>query len=718
MTFGGHMLNPFKKKPRQSFVNAPATAPAAEMTDVAASAFGETRRDPFAWLRDDNWQEVLKDPSALSPAIRAHLEAENAYYNQGVKHLGDLRDAVFSEMRGRIKEDDSEPPQPDGPFEYYTRFRDGGEHPIFARRPRGGGSESILYDGDAEKGDTDFFYVAGVRHSPDHKYVAYAVDRVGSEYLDIRVRDAQTGEEFDETVPNADGDVVWSKDARSLFYVERDDQQRPKRVRRHTLGAEPASDELIYEEPDDSYFLSISKSQSGDYLFITSSKSTSSEVRFLRADAAAGEAPALIAPREDDLLYFAEHKGDEFLLQTNADGAIDFKIARAPISAPGRENWRDFLPVRDGVFLRSFAPLKDYFVRLETENALPRIVISDWERKRERTLKFDEAAYALAMDGGFEFDAKTIRISYESPSTPEEIYDVDLKTDKRTLVKRQEIPSGHDPADYEVERFTLMMRDGAEAPVTILKSKATEFDKGAPLFLYGYGAYGLSIPAAFNAKILSLVDRGVIYAIAHVRGGADKGRRWYLDGKLEKKENSFDDFIDVAKGLHDSGRSSPERTVIFGGSAGGLLVGAALNRAPDRFAGAIGAVPFVDVLNTISDEDLPLTPPEWSEWGDPIRDEVAFRRIAGYSPYDNIQKGAVYPPILATGGIADYRVTYWEPAKWIARLRAEAKGGPFFLRMDMGAGHGGSAARFERLKEYAEYYAFALEVFGLTEMKA
>jgi len=340
------------------------------------------------------------------------------------------------------------------------------------------------------------------------------------------------------------------------------------------------------------------------------------------------------------------------------------------------------------------------------------VVIADWKRKKERVLNFDGEAYALDLSAGFEFDPEPVRITYESPSTPAETYDIDLHADARTLVKRQEIPSGHEPSDYVVERLDQKMADGARVPVTVLRRRDVKFNKAAPLFLYGYGAYGISIPASFNPKALSLVDRGAVYAIAHIRGGADKGRGWYLDGKLENKPNTFSDFVGVAKGLHDSGKSAPDRTVIFGGSAGGLLVGAAVNAEPTRFAGVIGAVPVVDVLNTISDADLPLTPPEWSEWGDPIRDKSAYALIKSYSPYDNVSPDKDYPPILATGGIADYRVTYWEPAKWIARLRAEAKGGPFFLRMDMSAGHGGSAARFERLKEYAEYYAFALAIFG------
>ncbi|MBI1392137.1 MAG: prolyl oligopeptidase family serine peptidase [Alphaproteobacteria bacterium] len=709
------MLRLFGRGPRGAFAANRLTPPVAAKRTAVAELFGQRRTDPYAWLRDEDWRKVLRDPGALATEIRAHLEAENAYYDEGVRHLGQLRDALFEEMKGRIKEDDSSPPQPDGPYAYYTRFREGGEHPIFARRPRDGGAEQLLFDGDKEKGDAEFFNVAAVIHSPDHAKIAYAVDRIGSEYFDVRIRDVSSAAEAPESILNTDGYVVWSADSGSFLYVERDDNQRPKRVRRHVLGADPSADEVVYEESDDAYFLSIDISQSREFIFIVSSNGTSSEVRFVRSDAAAGAAPLLIEPRRADVIYYAEHHDDSFYIQTNDDDAIDFKIVKAPVIAPGRENWVDWLPARAGVFLRTFVALKDFVVRLETKDALPRIVISDWSRRKERTLKFDEAAYALSIDGGYEFDSGVIRVAYASPATPQEVMDVNLRTNARTTVKVQEIPSGHNPDDYVVERMTLPMRDGAETPVTILRRKSTKFNARAPMFLYGYGAYGISIPADFNARSLSLVDRGVVYVTAHVRGGADKGRGWYLDGKLENKQNSFNDFVDVAAELHRQGKSAPARTVIFGGSAGGLLVGAAVNQAPERFAGVIGAVPFVDVLNTISDADLPLTPPEWLEWGDPIRDKGAFERIRSYSPYDNIDPTRHYPPILATGGIADYRVTYWEPAKWIARLREEAKGGPFFLRMDMSAGHAGSAARFERLREFAEYYAFALEVFGLAE---
>ena len=703
-------------KKRKPFARAARTAaPVADRRPNKTVQFGETRVDDYAWLRADNWQEVLRAPAALGSDIRAYLEAENAYYKSGTAHIEPLREKLFGEMRGRIREDDSTPPAPDGPYSYFSRFRQGGEYPVFVRTPRDGGAEEILYDGDAERGDAAFFDIGDVAHSPDHSMVAYAADRVGSEYFDIRVRVIETGAEYDETVSGADSDIVWAADSASFFYIERDENQRPKRVRRHVIGEDPAADELIYDEPDDSYFLSVSKSRSGVYVFITASKGVSSEVRFLRADAPPGEPARLVAPREEDMIYFVEHCGDDFYIHTNAEGAVDFKIMKAPAANPARANWTEWLPARAGVFVVDFLPFKDRIVRLESVDALPRIVISDWSLKGEREIDFDEAAFALGLAGGYEFDTGTVRFTYESPSTPRETYDYSMDDGTRVLVKRQEVPSGHNKDLYTVERFSVRSPDGAETPVTVLRLRETPTDGSAPLLLYGYGSYGVSIPASFNPFVLGLVDRGAAYAVAHIRGGADKGRQWYLDGKLEKKPNTFGDFIAVAEALHARGLSTPARTVIFGGSAGGLLVGAVVNQRPDLFGGVIAAVPFVDVLNTISDEGLPLTPPEWVEWGDPVRDEAAFRLIKSYSPYDNVRPGASYPPMLITGGLADYRVTYWEPAKWTARLRALAKGGPFFLRMDMEAGHGGAAARFERMKEYAEYYAFALEVFGRAD---
>jgi oligopeptidase B len=702
------------KRPYKPFAGLTASPPVARKHPVEIEQHGTRRIDNYAWLRDPDWQEVLRDPETLDAGIRAHLSAENAYYEEATRDLESLRDQLFQEMRGRIKEDDSTVPEVDGQFAYAVRFRGGGEYPVYVRTPREGGRETILYDGDLEGEGEEFFRIAAVDHSPDHALIAYGVDRLGSEYYDIRIRSIDSGEEYAETIPSTDGSVAWATDSKSFYYVERDDNQRPKRVKRHVVGTNPDADRLIYEEPDDSFFLDIGKSQSDEFIFIICGKSTSSEYRYLRADAGPCAQPMLVAPRLEDELYQVDHAGKYFYIRTNAGNAVDFKIMRTPASEPGRENWEDWLPHRPGVYINDMVAFKDRLVRLERENALPRIVVSDFAREEVYEIDFDEAAYQLNLSPGYEFDTNVLRFSYESPATPKQTFDFDMQSRERSLRKTQEVPGGHDPDLYTVERLFISADDGAEVPVTILRLRSTAADGTAPLFLYGYGSYGLTMPAWFNSSILSLVDRGVIYAIAHIRGGTAKGRGWYLDGKLDKKKNSFSDFASAAEELQERGYGRKGETVIYGGSAGGLLVGATLNLRPDLFGGAIAAVPFVDVINTISDAELPLTPPEWVEWGNPIIDPQAFATIAEYSPYENIRGDADYPPILATGGLTDYRVTYWEPAKWIARLRDEASGGPFLLKMNMDAGHGGSAARFERIRERTHDYAFALKLFGLA----
>lgn len=704
--------------PNPVFDPAKPTPPETVRKDHIIEQHGTRRIDPYHWLRDENWQEVLQNPSKLRGDIRAHLDGENAYYEESTAHLAPLRDELFEEMRSRIKEDDSSVPSPDGDYAYAVRYRKGGEYAIFYRHPIGApNKEQVLYDGDKEGEGEKFFDIADVAHSPDHQWIAYGVDRLGSEYFDIRIRNIKTGEELNETITRSDGEPVWAADSKSFYYIERDDNQRPKYVRRHFLNTDPAQDEMLYEESDDGFFLSVYKSRSGDFIFIGASNSVSGDTRVLSAHGPAGEKPQLIAPRLSDELYSVDHHGDYFYIQTNAGGAVDFKIMRTPVATPGRDHWRDWLAHVPGTYILSLALFKDFAVRLVRENALPRIIISDYNRKNENAIDFEEQAYSLGLNPGYEFDTRMIRYTYSSPSTPQQTFDYNMKSGKRSLLKTQEVPRGHDPANYVVERLTIDASDGAQIPVTILRLKQTPINASAPLLLYGYGSYGSTMPASFNASILSVVDRGAVYAVAHIRGGAARGRQWYLDGKLDKKPNTFSDFATVARGLQDKGYGRKNETVIYGGSAGGLLVGATLNLDPSLFGGVIGAVPFIDVLNTISDKDLPLTPPEWDEWGNPITDKAAFETIASYSPYENIKQNAAYPPVFATGGLTDYRVTYWEPAKWIARLRHETKGGPFYCRMNMGAGHGGSAARFERLKERAHDYAFALAIFGLTDTK-
>lgn len=700
-----------------SFSLLSADPPIAEKRPIEIEQHGIKRTDNYAWMRDENWQEVLRDPGELDADIREYLDAENGFYGEATGDLEALRDQLFEEMRGRIKEDDSTVPATDGEYAYAVRFREGGEYPIYVRTPRDGGEETILYDGDIESEGEDFFRIAKVSHSPNHGLIAYSVDRLGSEYYDIRIRTIVTGEEYVETIPSTDGTVVWTADSKSFYYVERDDNQRPKRVKHHIVGTDSADDLLAYEEPDDSFFLGIEKSRSGEYILIGVGKGTSSEYRFLRADAEPGTEPTLIAPRLDDELYYVEDAGGYFYIRTNANDSVDFKIVRAPVSEPGRDNWEEWLPHEVGTYISDFVLFEDRLVRLERKNALPRIVVSNYEQEDVYEIEFHESAYYLRLLLGYEFDTSNLRFTYESPSTPDQTFDFDMESRERVLRKTQEVPSGHDAELYVVERFFITVDDGVEVPVTVLRLKSTHIDGTAPLLLYGYGSYGSTVQAWFNTSILSLVDRGVVYATAHVRGGAAKGRQWYLDGKLEKKKNSFSDFANAAEELQERGYGRKGETVIYGGSAGGLLVGATLNLRPDLFGGVIAAVPFVDVVTTISDAELPLTPPEWVEWGDPINDPEAYTTIAAYSPYDNIRSDIDYPPVLATGGLTDYRVTYWEPSKWVARMRDEASGGPFFLKMNMEAGHAGSAARFERLKERTHDYAFALKIFGLTEQE-
>ncbi len=687
--------------------------PSVEKRPVEFTQHGITRADNYAWLRDDEWQQVLRDPSTLDADIRTALEAENGYYQELTGDLEELREALYSEMRARIKEDDASVPVPDGDWQYWRRYRDGGEYPIFVRAPRGGGDEQIIIDGDKESEGSEFFEIGSVEHSPDHRYVAYAVDRLGSEYFTIRVREIATGEETSDVVESAsESGAVWSADSAGFFYVERDDNQRPVRVKYHRLGDAAENDVLIYEEPDSGFFLGVGKSQSGDYVFIGSQSQITSEYRVIPADDPLAD-PVLIAERDNGVEYDVEHHGDEFIIRTNADDAVDYKVVKAPISAPGRQNWVDWIPHESGRYIAGFVPFKDYFVRYERANARPRIVISTYDGNAHE-IAFDEAAYSLGLSAGYEYDTATVRYTYESPSTPEQTYDYNMETRERTLLKTQEVPSGHDSSLYVVERVDAEAADGASIPVIALRLKSTPVDGSAPALLYGYGSYGATIPDSFSTNILSLVDRGMIYALAHVRGGAAKGRQWYLDGKLDKKMNTFTDFAAAAEALIEKKYTSQKNIVIYGGSAGGLLVGATVNLRPELFAGVIAAVPFVDVITTISDANLPLTPPEWEEWGNPITSAEQYGWIAEYSPYDNI-RDADYPPIMATAGLTDYRVTYWEPAKWIARLRDDARGGPFVLRINMGAGHGGSAARFERLDERAHLYAFALKAVGKAD---
>jgi oligopeptidase B len=629
-----------------------------------------------------------------------------------------LQDALFAEMKGRLKPDDASVPAPDGTYAYYVRYREGGQHPVVCRQPRSGGVEAVLLDGDELAHGKPYFHLGATRHSPDHHLLAWASDEAGAEFYTIRIRDLATGHDLADVVPDASGLVVWSRDASAFYYVRLDRNHRPSRVFRHRLGTPVEDDVLIYEETAPGYFVSIAETQSRHYAEISIHDHETSESWLI--DLAESDAvPKLISAREASVQYDVEHHPtlfgqDALVVRTNADGAEDFKIAWCPLADSGRANWRDLIPHRPGVYLLSFVLFADWLIRLEREDGLPRIVTRHLASGNEHAIAFDEEAYSLGLDGGYEFATDVARFTYSSMTTPAEVWDYELSTQTRTLRKRQEIPSGHDPSAYVTRRLFAPTRDGETVPISLLHRKDLPRDGSAPCLLYGYGAYGLSIPAAFNTNRLSLVDRGFVFAIAHVRGGSDKGRRWYREGKLKKKVNSFADFIAAAEYLAAEGWTQPRRIVAQGGSAGGMLVGAVANMRPDAFGAIIAEVPFVDVLNTMLDETLPLTPPEWPEWGNPIVDAEAFRTILSCSPYDNVRRQA-YPAMLVLAGISDPRVTYWEPAKWVARLRQlKSDDNLLAFRTNMEAGHGGAAGRFDRLKEVALAYAFAIKVVGGT----
>ncbi|MGM4888887.1 S9 family peptidase [Tardiphaga sp. 11_C7_N12_6] len=689
-------------------------APVAPRHPHSFTTHGITVSDDYAWLKDAKWQEVLRDPSVLEPEIRTYLDAENAYTDSLLGGRAALQARLVAEMRGRIKEDDSSVPSPDGPYAYLRKFREGGQHELFGRTPRDGGEATIILDGDKLAANHKYFKFGGARHSPDHALEAWSADVKGSEYFTIRVRDWATGKDLDDVVEETDGGVVWTLDCKSFFYVKLDDNHRPMQVWLHRLGTRQADDKLIFEEHDSGWFTHIHESASGRFCVIAGGDHETSEQQLIDL-AAPDMPPRLVAKREEGVQYSLADRGDELFILTNADGTIDFKIVTAPLAAPARTNWKDLIPYREGIYVLDMDLTAGHLVRLERANALPSIVIRDLTTKEEHAIAFDEAAYSLDTMGGYEFDTTTLRFAYSSMTTPSEVYDYDMATRERTLRKRQEIPSGHNPADYVTTRIMAKAHDGAEVPVSILHRKDLARDGKAPLLLYGYGSYGMAMPASFSANRLSLVDRGFVYAIAHIRGGADKGWGWYLDGKRDKKTNSFDDFAAAARALIDAKYTSEKRIVGHGGSAGGMLMGAVANRSGELFSGIVAEVPFVDVLNTMLDDTLPLTPPEWPEWGNPIESEADFKTILSYSPYDQVAAKA-YPKILAMGGLTDPRVTYWEPAKWIARLRATMTGGgPVLLRTNMGAGHGGASGRFNRLDEIAIVYAFALWSVGMAE---
>ena len=678
--------------------------PSAPRRSHLVEVHGDAWADPWHWLREQD-----------DPATMEYLHAENAFTDAFLAPLQSLQDGIYGEIRGRIKEDDNTVPEKEGDYYYYVRYEEGGQYPIYCRKYGSEeGAEEILLDVNALAEGHDYTRVGTFENSPDHRLVAYGVDLDGSEQYTIRVVDVATGETLPDTIPNTYYSLEWANDNRTFYYSVLDEHHRPVSIYRHTLGDDPASDQLVYHEEEPRFFAGCGKSNSGRFIYVVAGGNNMSEWRFLDANDPDAEL-TLIEPRAGDFEYDVVDHGDRFFIRHNGHGARDFMLSTAPVSAPGWENWTEFMAHEPGRPIRGVDAYRDHLVVGCRKDGLPQVMILSLSDGNSHYIAgIEEDDFAISPRGGREFDTTSLRFGYTSMKTPSAVYDYDMATQERVLRKQQEIPSGYDGDEYETRRIWATARDGTAVPISLLMRRGAAIDGTAPLYLYGYGSYGLNMEASFSISALSLVDRGFIFAIAHIRGGMEMGWDWYENGKLLNKRNTFNDFIDCADYLIVEGYTSAGRIAAAGGSAGGMLMGAVVNERPDLFGCVVAHVPFVDVLNTMLDDTLPLTTMEYNEWGNP-NDAEYYRYMRTYSPYDNVREQD-YPPMLVTGGISDPRVTYWEPAKWVAKLRAtRTDHNPLLLKIHMDSGHAGASGRFERIKEVAEEYAFVLNAFGMVD---
>jgi oligopeptidase B len=675
---------------------------------VSRTVHGVTITDPFAWLRADNWQDAVNDVSLLPPDIRSYLESENAYTKAVLADVAPLQEDIYKELKGRTKEDEASTPFDDGPWQYYQRGETGKDYDLHCRRPRGGGPEEVLIDGNALASGKTFFSLAATAHSPDHTRVAYAVDYEGSEKYTIRIRDLAAATDLPDEIVSTDGTVIWAADGQSFYYVAVNESIRAQKVYRHKLGTQQAADELIYEEQDPGFLVSAGLTSSGRFLQVAAGDNQTNEIWLLDVLAAEPKL-TLFHKREPGVRVSVTHSGEKIYILTSAGNAPDFRVMEADAVDPDPKHWREIVPHVEGRPITNLEAVGAFLVRLEIVEGLDRIVVRFLATGEEHVVAFPEEAYDLSFATGYEFNTTKLRISYSSMTTPLEDYDYDLVSRKRELRRRQEIPSGHDPAAYVTKRVFAAAEDGEKIPVSLLYKKGTALDGTAPVLLEGYGAYGWAVDPSFDTFRLSLVDRGFVYAIAHVRGGLEKGDRWYRLGRGPHKPNTFKDYIAVAKMLEAERIARPGGITGYGGSAGGMLIGAVANMAPGLFHALIADVPFVDVLNTMLDGSLPLTPVEYPEWGNPETSAADFELIRSYSPYDNVVLGT-YPHMLVLGSLSDTRVTYWEPAKWVAKLRV-ANTGPNMLlfETEFDAGHAGGSGLTNLQKRWAKVAAFVIK---------
>jgi oligopeptidase B len=668
---------------------------------------GDVRNDDWYWLRNRDDPEVI-----------AYLEAENAYAEAALAPLAPLRDRIFDEIKSRVQETDESAPVAEGPWEYTSRTIEGSQYGVHCRRPRGGGPETatVVLDENILAAGYDYFSLGGFEVTPDHRVLAYAVDFNGSERYALRFRDLDTGADLPDVVENVTYGLAWADDARTCFYVRPDDAMRPNEVWRHTLGTPAADDVLVLREGDERFYVGVERTRSGRFVLIDVSSKLTSEVWFVPTATPADE-PRVVEPREQGHEYAVEHHwseagGDRFLILTNQGGqARNFELVSAPSAEPGRSNWTPLVPHRDDVKLDSVNAFADHFVLSERTDGLERLRVMQVATGELHEIDMPDPVYSVWVGPNPEFATHTLRYGYTSLVAP--VTDVDYDMDDRSseIVKTQPVLGGYDPTQYVSARLWATAGDGTQIPISLVRRRDTPIDGSAAALLYGYGSYEISTDPSFRASRLSLLDRGFVFAIAHVRGGGEMGRQWYESGRLEHKANTFTDFVASAEHLVASGYTSPARLAARGGSAGGLLMGAVANLRPDLFAAIVAEVPFVDVVTTMLDPSLPLTITEWEEWGDP-REAEAYARMKSYSPYDNV-RAADYPALLVTTGLNDPRVQYWEPAKWVAKLRVlSTSGKPILLRTEMGAGHGGPSGRYDAWRDEAIVLAFVCEAVG------
>lgn len=663
--------------------------------------------DNYSWIKQKDWKEVILNPSKLDAQVKKYLDEENLFKENQLKNINDIEKKLFEELKSKIKNEDNSVPKKDGNYFYCYKYNKNSEYPIYYRKNITNNSEEIILDCEKKSKTHTYFNVASISHSHDHKHVAYNIDTNGSEYLSIFIEDIQKKELLSPEIKNTTGDIIWSLDNKYIFYVRLDQNHRPTKVFQHKIGSKSENDLLIYEERDPSFFCSINLSKTKNYLFIRTADHETSEYLFINLKLNEMK-PILFRKRIKRIEYDLDHHEKFFLISTNVDNAKNFKIMIS--HEESHQKWEEFIPYNRDNLILDFILLKDWLVRLERTEGSENITILNLNNKDKHKISFDEEAYNLSLDHGYEYETDIFRYSYSSPTTPKSVFDYDCKSKIQELKKTQEVPSGHNKDDYICKKIFATSHDNEKIPITILYKKSVKLDSNNYLLLYGYGSYGISIPSNFSTNRLSLVDRGIIYAIAHIRGGKEKGYEWYENGKLLNKKNTFLDFISCAEKLCEDKYTSPKKIIAQGGSAGGLLMGYIANERPDLFLGIIAQVPFVDICNTMLDEELPLTVTEISEWGDIKNDKKSFLYVKSYSPYDNVKKQN-YPHMLVTGGISDPRVTYWEMTKWVAKLREnKTDNNLLLLHMNMTAGHSGASGRFDYLKEIAMEYGFVLKI--------